>query len=305
MSSFWSWFIIIIVLGNVIGYSIFLYVLRKNPQKKGSAEPKTTGHVFDGIEELNNPLPRWWLWLFWITIVFTIIYLALYPGLGNFKGILNWTSDQRYQQEATAAEQHYGELYADYYQQSVAALAENPEALKTGQRLFVHNCASCHGVDGRGGKGFPNLTDSNWQWGNAPEEIETTILNGRRGMMPAFIAAIGGEEGADQVVAYVRSLNGHAVDAELAALGKTKFTAICSACHGADAKGNKLLGAPNLTNNQWVHGGSEEAIKNILRNGLQGVMPAHKDLLGEEKVRLLAAYVYHLSQSEGSQPMNE
>lgn len=291
MTSFWSLYIILLVVVNIVGCAWMLHSMRKHPKSEG----KTTGHSYDGIEELNTPLPRWWLWLFWITLIFSVVYLLLFPGLGSYKGLLGWTSEKQWQQEQTQAEKLYGPVFQQYYATSIPELARNQQAMTVAQRLFSDNCAACHGVDATGNKGFPNLTDSNWYYGNEPETLVTTITNGRHGMMPALAGAIGGEDGVEAVTAYVRQLNGYPVDKELAKVGGEKFKTICVACHGADAKGNKMLGAPDLTNNMWVYGGDEETIKETIRLGRSGVMPAQVGHLSKEKIHMLAAYIYGLS----------
>jgi cytochrome c oxidase cbb3-type subunit 3 len=257
------------------------------------------GHVWDeDLEELNNPLPGWWLKLFYITMVFGLIYLALFPGLGSFPGLLGWTSHGQYEREMDVADATYGPLFTRYREMSIPAVAADPEARKMGERLFVTYCAACHGSDARGARGFPNLRDNDWLYGGSPEQIEQTILYGRNGVMPAWQDALGGKQGVADVVQYVLSLSGRNVDQAAAARGKVKFQTFCVACHGADGKGNQAIGAPNLTDNIWLYGGSEKAITETIAKGRNGKMPAQKDTLGEDKVHLLAAYVYSLSTGE-------
>ncbi|HEY9134641.1 MAG TPA: cytochrome-c oxidase, cbb3-type subunit III [Pseudomonadales bacterium] len=293
MSDFWSWYIIVIVLANIIGYGLLLHFTGK---VKGSGNPEeTTGHVYDGIEELNTPMPRWWIFMFWISIVFALVYLFLYPGLGSYKGYLGWTSEGQWQKEVELADKKFGPIYKAYGEQSIEALLQDPKALKIGQRLFGNNCAACHGSDANGSRGFPNLTDHDWLYGGSPEAIETSILHGRSGMMPPMGMALGGDEGVAQVAAYVRSLSGQKVDFSQAEEGKKKFQVMCIACHGVDAKGNTLMGAPNLTDNIWLYGGDAKTVQETIAKGRNGKMPAQKDFLGTDKVHLLAAYVYSLS----------
>lgn len=293
MSDFWSWYIIVIVMGNIIGCGLLLHFTGK---MEGSGDPEeTTGHVYDGIEELNLPLPRWWIMMFWLSIVFTLVYLFLYPGLGSYKGYLGWTSEGQWQKEVDFAEKKYGPIYEAYGAKSVKELIKDPKALKIGQRLFGNNCAACHGSDAHGSRGFPNLADKDWLYGGSPEAIETSILHGRSGFMPPLGAALGGSEGVAQVAAYVGSLSGQKTDNAMATEGKVKFITMCTACHGADAKGNPFMGAPNLTDTVWLYGGTQDVIQQTISLGRNGKMPAQKDLLGTEKVRLLAAYVYSLS----------
>lgn len=293
MSDFWSWYIIVIVLANIVGYGLLLHFTGK---VKGSGDPEeTTGHVYDGIEELNTPMPRWWIFMFWISIVFALVYLFLYPGLGSYKGYLGWTSEGQWQKEVELADKKFGPIYKAYGEQSIEALLQDPRALKVGQRLFANNCAACHGSDANGSRGFPNLSDNDWLYGGSPEAIETSILHGRNGMMPPMGMALGGDESVAQVAAYVRSLSGQKVDFPQAEEGKKKFQVMCIACHGVDAKGNTLMGAPNLTDNIWLYGGDAKTVQETIAKGRNGKMPAQKDFLGTDKVHLLAAYVYSLS----------
>jgi cytochrome c oxidase cbb3-type subunit 3 len=293
-SEFWSWFIIILTLGGIIGMVWMLRALSGKPPK----EVKTMGHVWDeDLEELNNPLPAWWLGLFYITIVFAVGYFILYPGMGTFKGMLDWTQKGQYESEIKKADEKFAPLYDEYRKQDIAVLAKNTEAMKTGARLFVNYCTTCHSSDARGGIGFPNLRDTDWLYGGAAEQIKASIMNGRAGVMPAWQAALG-EDGVKEVTEYVLGLNGRRVDNELAARGKQRFMATCAACHGADATGNIALGAPNLTNNIWLYGGSRKAITDSIANGRNGNMPAHGEFLGDAKVHLLAAYVFQLSESQ-------
>jgi cytochrome c oxidase cbb3-type subunit 3 len=292
-SEFWSWFIIAITAG---GIAWLFYLLKGN--KKVEGEPGVpTGHVWDeNLEELNNPLPRWWLIMFYITIVFSIIYLILYPGMGSFKGILGWTEVGQYNEEVAAADAEFGPLFAKFEQTPIPELAKNSAAMAAGERLYVNYCAVCHGSDARGAPGFPNLRDDDWLYGGSPEKIEESILYGRRSNgMIAWEATLGGEEGVNQVAEYVMSLSGRDVDAALAAQGEAKF-AVCAGCHMADGSGNQVLGAPNLTDNIWLYGGSPRSIKESIAKGRQGVMPAHKEFLGTAKSHILAAYIYSLSE---------
>ena len=253
------------------------------------------GHAFDGIEEYDLPLPRWWLWLFVGSIVFFVAYCVLFPGFGTFAGVLGWSSAAQHAAEVSEAEVRYGAIYAAYAATPIPELAGDPRAVGIGQRLFANNCAACHGADARGGPGFPNLTDDDWLFGGEPETIKTTILGGRAGFMPAFAPMLGGDQGVREVVAYVRSLSGQQADATLAEAGKARFNTICIACHGMDSKGNKAIGSPDLTDDVWLFGGTAADIEFGLRNGRQAQMPAHADILGEQKAHLVATYVYGLS----------
>jgi len=301
MTSFWSWYVTLLSLGTIAALVWLLLATRKG-QRHDSTE-ETVGHSYDGIEEYDNPLPRWWFMLFVATVVFALGYLALYPGLGNWKGLLpgyegGWTQVKEWQREMDKADEQYGPLYAKYAAMPVEEVAKDPQALKMGGRLFASNCSVCHGSDAKGAYGFPNLTDDDWLWGGEPETIKTTILHGRQAAMPAWKDVIG-EEGIRNVAGYVRSLSGRdtpegiSVDIEQ---GQKIFAANCVVCHGPEAKGVTAMGAPNLTDNVWLYGSSFAQIQQTLRYGRNGRMPAQEAILGHDKVHLLAAYVYSLSQ---------
>ena len=301
MTSFWSWYVTLLSLGTIAALVWLLLATRKG-QRPDSTE-ETVGHSYDGIEEYDNPLPRWWFMLFVGTVVFALGYLALYPGLGNWKGQLpgyedGWTQVKEWQREMDKADEQYGPLYAKYAAMPVEEVAKDPQALKMGGRLFASNCSVCHGSDAKGAYGFPNLTDDDWLWGGEPETIKTTILHGRQAAMPAWKDVIG-EEGIRNVAGYVRSLSGRdtpegiSVDIEQ---GQKIFAANCVVCHGPEAKGVTAMGAPNLTDNVWLYGSSFAQIQQTLRYGRNGRMPAQEAILGHDKVHLLAAYVYSLSQ---------
>jgi cytochrome c oxidase cbb3-type subunit 3 len=255
------------------------------------------GHEFDGIKELNNPLPAWWTWLFVLTIGYAAVYLVFYPGLGSFAGTLGWTSGGQWEGQIADAKSQYGPIYARYFEKSIPELLSESPAIEMGGRLFANNCSACHGSDARGGEGYPNLTDDDWLYGGAPEMIVQTITHGRNGMMPPLGGAIGGEPGIKQVAQYVLSLSGRSHDAKLAEQGKVHFTTICAVCHLKDGTGNPAVGAPNLTNGIWLHGGRVTDIEDRVRNGKNSKMPAHGEILEPEKIHLLALYVYSLSNS--------
>jgi cytochrome c oxidase cbb3-type subunit 3 len=299
-SGFWNFYIIIPTVLGII--ACFLLIRWLSVDIHPDQEGKEMGHVWDeNLVELNNPLPRWWLNMFYITLFFGIGYLILYPGLGSFKGLLGWTSAGQYQKEMDMADAEYGPLFKRYANMDLAAVAADPKALRMGERMFQSYCAACHGSDARGARGFPNLRDHDWLWGGAPAMIEQTILDGRGSdpaagpRMPAWEQALGGESGVSDVAEYVLSLSGRKVDEAAASRGKEKFAMFCVACHGADGKGNQALGAPNLTDDIWLYGGSKKAVMETIAKGRSGRMPAHRDFLGTEKVHLLAAYVYSLS----------
>ena len=292
-SNFWHWYVAGISLASILGCGVLLWVQSKARPPKGQ-KVELHGHVWDDdLTEYNNPMPSWWMWLFYITIIFSLGYLVVYPGLGSFGGTFKWTSVNEYEAEIKQANAEYGPLFDKYVKVDVATLSRDTQANAMGQRLFLNECALCHGSDAGGNKGFPNLRDKDWLYGGDAASIATSIGNGRNGVMPALGAAIGGEIGIKELTNHVRSLSGLKHDSKLAEAGKAKF-AICSACHGADAKGITAMGAPNLTDAVWLHGSSEETIAEVIRNGLNNMMPAQKERLGEAKVHLLAAYVYSL-----------
>lgn len=299
MSTFWSIWIIAFTTITIVGCTWLLLANRKvevsDDTKEGEAQK--TGHVYDGIEEYDNPLPGWWFKMFLGTVIFGVIYLVLYPGLGNFGGVLGWTQVGQWEEEVAEAEAKYTPLYEQYSETPVEELIANPEAMKMSRRLFNNNCAVCHGSDGRGSYGFPNLADSDWLYGGSAEDIKTTLVNGRQGAMPALGGALG-EEGVDKVAEYVFKISGREHDADKAEAGGQLFATYCVACHGADGTGNKMLGAPNLTDGIWLYGGSPTLVRHTIRNGRNGNMPAQADKLKAEKIHLLTAYVYSLSKNQ-------
>jgi cytochrome c oxidase cbb3-type subunit III len=322
MSTFWSLWISIITIGTLVIMGCLLFWCSRD--KMGVEEGEDMGHEYDGIRENNNPLPKWWSYMFWGTIVFAVLYLFLYPGLGNYKGFLGWTSSDQtvrsleeskaslanaqqnkqlnqYARELDEAEAKYGETFKTLaYDASgntllpITDIAANSEAIKVGQRLFIQNCSQCHGSDARGQAGYPNLTDNAWLYGGEAETIKTTIMEGRQGVMPAWGDALG-EDGVKEVTSYVLGLSGRKVNAKEAAAGKNRFV-VCAACHGTDGKGNPAFGAPDLTDNNWLYGGSRRAVEATIMYGRHGVMPAWKDVLGEEKIQLISAYVWNLGE---------
>jgi cytochrome c oxidase cbb3-type subunit 3 len=294
MSGGWSIYVIVLIVANILGCFWLLWGNRHvqiDPREKG----ESTGHDFDGIEELNNPLPAWWTWLFIGTIVFSIGYFVLYPGFGAFAGVLGWSSAKETEAGLAAAEAKYGPIIDAYLAQPIPELISDEKAVAMGGRIFANRCATCHGSDARGGRGYPNLTDGDWIHGGQPEAIVQTITYGRNAVMPPFAAAIGGESGVRQVVEYVLSLSGREHDAAQAAAGQATFASICGICHGADGKGNPALGAPNLTDQVWLHGGTRADIARTIEVGIVNQMPAHGDILTPGRIHLVAAYVYNLS----------
>ena len=294
VNSGWAWFVAGITIAGLL-FCVFILVVAS--QRKVMASDNTTGHVWDeDLQEMNNPLPRWWMWLFVITVIFAVIYLALYPGLGANPGTLKWTSAGQWQAEQDKAHATMAPVYAKFTAMPAAELAKDAQAMGIGERLFINNCAQCHGSDAHGSKGFPNLTDADWLGGSGPEYIAKTVTGGRMGVMPPMAAAVGSADDVKNVANYVLSLSGSAHSNLAAELGKPKF-ATCAACHGADGKGNQALGAPNLTDKIWLHGWGEDAVIAMVNNGKTNVMPAFESRLSPEQIHVLAAYVWNLSQS--------
>jgi cytochrome c oxidase cbb3-type subunit 3 len=292
VNDFWNMYVIVIVLGSILACAVLLIV-----QGKATFTPgKTMGHVWDEtLEEYNNPMPKWWSWMFIITVVFALVYLALYPGLGNFKGMLNWTSVGQHTAEVQKMDATVKPLFDKYMAMDLKAVASDKQAMEMGKRMYLTYCMQCHGADARGAKGFPNLTDTDWQWGGEPDQIKATIAEGRMGVMPPH-AQLGADTIKD-LANYVRSLSGLPNDAVRTARGQEAFTSAgCIGCHGADGTGMQALGAPNLTDKVWLYGSSEATITETITNGRQNKMPAWKDFLGDAKVHLLSAYVLSLSQ---------
>jgi cytochrome c oxidase cbb3-type subunit 3 len=293
VNNFWPIFISVITLAGIFGCALLLWITSK--AKVSSSGDNTSGHVWDvDLREMNNPLPRWWVWLFVITIVYGLLYLVAYPGLGSFSGKLGWTETKQYDEEVASANAALEPLYAKFTAMSVEYLSRNPEAKAIGERLFMNNCSQCHGSDARGSRGFPNLTDNDWLYGGSPEKIKETITNGRIGVMPPIAAAVGNEDDVKNVANYVLSLSGSPHDADRAAKGKDKF-AICAACHGAEGKGNPAIGSPNLTDNIWLHGAGEDAIIKRIHEGKTNQMPTWQAKFTPAQIHVLTSYVWGLS----------
>jgi cytochrome c oxidase cbb3-type subunit 3 len=298
--SFWSHYIAWITLAGILACVVLLW-LTSRKKLAGSAD-NTTGHVWDeDLREMNNPLPLWWVGMFVITIVFALFYLILYPGLGSSEGSLAWTSQNQYQQEVDQANADVAPLYARFDAMAAEQVALDPQARHIGEHLFLNNCAQCHASDARGTKGFPNLTDGDWLYGGSPEQIRTSITQGRQGNMPPMGSVVGAPDDVKNLAHHVLSLSGSPHDALRAALGKGKFGA-CAACHGADAKGNQALGAPNLTDKVWLHGWGEEAIVAMVTKGKLNQMPAQEGRLTPSQIHVLSAYVWGLSQPATQKP---
>jgi cytochrome c oxidase cbb3-type subunit 3 len=306
MKNSWSVYIIILVVLNIVGC---LWLLWRTSGKRADGKPAdSTSHVWDGdLTEYDKPLPRWWINLFYITIVFTIGYLAWYPGFGSFKGFGNWTSQNQHDADKLVADAKLATTLKPYDGVAIDVLARNPEALRLGRSIFAANCVTCHGSAATGAVGYPNLTDTLWQWGGSVDDVTHTVLEGRNAVMPAWRATLesmGGADAPDEVATYVLSLTDKsllATNAESAARGGKLFAGVCAACHGPAAKGNPALGAPDLTDDYWLYGRSRAIIREGLGKGRNGVMPAHKPLIGETPARLAAAYVWSLSHADQKQ----
>jgi len=313
-SDFWHWYVIVLTFASIAYCAWLLWKMSKAKVQPGApaAAPggrvETTGHTWDGdLAEFNNPLPQWWMWLFWITILFSLAYLVLYPGLGRLPGVTGWTSGSQYAAEAADMDAKTKPLYDKYLAMDLKAVAADPQAKAMGERLFLSYCAPCHGSDARGSRGFPNLADGDWLYGGEPETVRESITNGRMGVMPPLGPGLG-EEKVKNVVAYVRSLSGLPADGLNAQLGKEVFMQNCAACHGSEGKGTQALGAPNLTDKVWLYDSSEATIALGINKGRHvGIdpehkaMPAHKDTLGDGKIQVIAAYVWGLSNRAGAQ----
>ena len=291
--SFWSWYVGLLTLLSIFACLALLGITAR--KKIVSSGDNTTGHVWDeDLREMNNPMPRWWMWLFVATIVFSLLYLVAYPGLGAYEGEMGWSTRAEYKSEMEKADKELAPLYAQFTARKPEELAGDTVAMGVGERLFMNNCAQCHGSDARGSKGFPNLADADWLYGGAPDKINQTITAGRHGVMPAMAAALGTPDDVKNVANYVLSLSGSPNDSVRAQLGKSKFTA-CAACHGVDGKGNQALGAPNLADDTWLHGWGEPAIVAIINSGKTSQMPGQDGKLTAAQIHVLTAYVWGLS----------
>lgn len=298
VNNFWSVYVAGITVAGIIACLVLLIITAR--KKVVADSDNTTGHVWDeDLRELNNAMPRWWIWLFVITIVFSVFYLLAYPGLGAYTGKLQWSQVGAYNVEVEKANAELEPLYARFTAMSTEDMSKDTQAMAVGERLFMNNCAQCHGSDARGSKGFPNLTDGDWLHGGAPENIKQTITQGRIGMMPPQAEAVGTPEDVRNLAHYVLSLSGSPHDSLKASQGKSKFTA-CAACHGQDAKGNTMLGAPNLTDDIWLHGWGEQAIVDMVTHGKMNEMPAQNKKLTPAQIDVLTAYVWGLSNKSGT-----
>ena len=296
LTSFWHWYVIIITVVTILGCFWLLQWTKgvSNRDEEGDGTG-TTGHVWDeDLVELNNPLPKWWLQLFYGTIAFAFIYLVLFGGLGNIGGVLGWSQEGQYEEQMKAANEAQETVFSRYREMDNETLIANAEANATGQRLFANSCAMCHGSDARGARGFPNLTDSDWLYGDSFDTVLQSIANGRAGAMPVMVGGLD-DKAITELVVYVQSLSGQKADPVMAANGKKNFDMLCVACHGADGSGNQALGSPRLNDDIWLYGGEPETIRKTVAEGRNGNMPAHEALLSEDRQRLIAAYVLSLS----------
>jgi cytochrome c oxidase cbb3-type subunit 3 len=294
-SNYWSIFVAVVSVLGIVYCALLLWFSSQVKVQVHNPDDLTTGHIWDEtLQEMNNPLPRWWLWLFILTMVFAVFYYIAYPGLGSFGGQLGWTSQNEYDQEITQANKALEPIYAAFDAQAPEKLAGDPKAMAVGERLFMNNCSQCHGSDARGSKGFPNLTDKDWLHGGSPDKINETITKGRVGQMPPMAAAVGTPEDVRNVSQYVLSMSGSPHDSVRAALGQSKFGA-CAACHGADGKGNQALGSANLTDKVWLHGWGAEAIVSMINAGKINQMPAQDGRLTPSQIHVLTAYVWGFS----------
>ena len=295
LSSFWNWYVIIITILTILACFWILQWTKGISNRDDDGGTGTTGHVWDeDLVELNKPLPRWWLHLFYLTIIFSFVYMGLYGGLGNIPGYLGWTQLGLYEEEIAAANETQDAIFARYMQLDNDALIADAEANATGQRLFANSCSMCHGSDARGNRGFPNLTDDAWLYGDSFETVELSIANGRAGVMPVMVGGLD-DAALSELVVYVQSMSGQKADSQMAARGKAHFDTLCVACHGTDGGGNQALGAPSLNDNIWLYGGEPDVIRTTITEGRYGNMPAHKNLLNQDRRRLIAAYVLSLS----------
>jgi len=288
MSEFWSGWVIVLTIITIVLLVWLLFATRKI---KIDRDDNTTGHVYDGIVEEDNPLPGWWFSMFVISIIFGVGYLIVYPGMGNFAGVLGWTSESQHDKQKAAVEAAFAKSTSSLIGLSIDELMADPKALKMGRRLYVNTCSGCHGSDGKGSFGFPNLTDATWQWGGSDEQILHSITHGRTAAMPAWKDVLSTSQ-SDAVVDFVIALSkGEAAEDHA---GKVVYTTYCQVCHQADGGGNPMLGSPSLIDDVWLYGGSKVQVSSSIAGGRNGQMPAHTGLLGEEKIRLLTAYIRSL-----------
>jgi cytochrome c oxidase cbb3-type subunit 3 len=294
VSGFWGYYIAGVVLLGIV-WCLWLIFSQRKWLGARTVTVQDTGHVWDGdLRELNNPVPRWWTVMYVVMCIFGLGYLVLYPGLGTFTGSLGYTSAQEVRQDQTQQDALVKPLYDKFAKLDIPAIAVDMEARVIGQRLFLNNCAQCHGSDAKGSTSFPNLVEGDSLYGRTPEALQASITNGRNGVMPALQAVVDARTAGD-IAHYVRSLSGLAYDQIRVIRGKREYLNNCVACHGADGKGNKILGAPNLTDDVWLYGSSEATIVHSILNGRNNRMPAQEHVLTADQIRLLTAWVWGLS----------
>lgn len=299
VSDGWSTAITVVTLVSILAcFVLALSLASRKAPKRGDGSVETTGHVWDDdLTELNNPLPRWWLYLFYLTCIFAVVYLLLYPGLGSYRGQLGWTQANQYEEEVAKVAAAVAPIYDKFSKLPIAQVAKDPEAVAIGERLYQTYCVQCHGSDARGSRGFPNLADNDWLGKGGPDYILETLMNGRQAVMPPMATALGSEKEIMYMANYVLSLSNSGHDSFKAQMGRDSF-GVCAACHGSDGKGNPVIGAPNLTDDIWLYGGGLGTIENVIRNGLTNEMPAFGHLLQDGKGHILAAYIWSLSQND-------
>ncbi|QEQ24621.1 cytochrome-c oxidase, cbb3-type subunit III [Achromobacter xylosoxidans] len=302
VSGFWGYFISIVAIGGVVFCVTLLYSQRRwLGARPGGGQADDTGHVWDGdLTELNNPVPGWWTWMFLLACAVALGYLFLMPGLGTYQGLLGYSSAGEVARQQARMAEAVRPIYARFETMTVPQIAADPGAREIGQRLFLNTCAQCHGSDAKGGPSFPNLADKDWLYGGSPEAIMQTITYGRIGVMPAWKAAIAPKAAGD-IAQYVRSLSGLDAAPERVLRGQRDYQTYCIACHGADGKGNQVLGAPNLTDEVWLYGSSEASIVKTILDGRENHMPAHGDILTPVQIKLLTAWVWGLSNKPEAQ----
>jgi cytochrome c oxidase cbb3-type subunit 3 len=298
MPAFWHWFVAAGTILFII-WCIWLVSWSAKQGPQGIADEDLVGHKWDGdLEEWNNPAPKWWLYLYFITVFWAVGYMIAYPGLGNYPGMLGWSQVGQYEAERDAAAERFEPIYARFAEMDFAVLAAEPDAQKLGASLYASYCTTCHGSDARGAPGYPNLADDKWLWGNSEQQLTTSIASGRTAIMPALGASLGGDENVDNMVSYVRSLSGLVEPDEATRSAQPMFATVCSVCHGTGGTGNQMLGAPDLTDDVWLYGNGPEDVRATIMNGRNGIMPPHGDLLGEHRTKILAAYIASLSGAE-------
>lgn len=286
-----------VVLANILGC---LWLLLGTSNSSNDTEEHEDDHVWDeDIHELNNPMPRWWLGMFILSIVFALGYLVLYPGLGAWQGTLDWSGDKELQANLAVITDGRHQQLASLSAPALEQIANNPEAEAIGASVFSQYCVGCHGVNAQGAVGFPNLNDQDWLYGGDADTILSSITNGRSGGMPAFKSMMKSEE-IDTVAAYIQQWPTDPKPGAEQAGQKTYMTR-CGFCHGQNGEGNPIMGAPNLRDNIWLYGGDRETLVKTITHGRSGQMPAHENLMSSEELRLVAAWVYKRSQPSKAQ----